>query len=358
MKDREALILLNMLNCLTPKKAREAILRLERPQDIFKLGFRELEPLLGKGPAEELLAKRSSEEFAEELRLIERERIDIMTVLDEDYPPLLSEISEPPLLLYLKGQRSLLRENSLAVVGSRRASFYGLSSAERFSYSLAYLGIVIVSGLARGIDTSAHKGALKAQGATVGVLGSGLLNLYPRENQALAREIEERGCLISEFPLRTPPFRGNFPRRNRIISGLSLGVLVVEAAQRSGALITANFALEQGREVFALPGSYSSPQSKGTHFLIKQGAKLIDSLEDILEELNLKIEKLPERNSQVRNFSPQEREVFEALSREPKDIETLFKELNLARTSLYQALLSLRVKGLIKELPGKVYVKR
>ncbi len=360
MSDREALILLNMVEGLSPRKAKEFLSKLDKPKEIFTLQFKSLEAFLGKSLTQKLLAKRDSQEFKEELRLIEKEKIDIITILDEDYPSLLSEIYEPPFLLYLKGRRSLLNEKCFAVVGSRRASFYGLSSSERFSYSLAYLGLVIVSGLALGIDTYAHKGALEAGGGTLAVLGSGLLNIYPKQNKNLAQEITERGCLLSEFPLTMPPFPRNFPRRNRIISGLSLGVLVVEARLRSGALITANFALEQGREVFALPGGYNSPQSKGTHLLIKQGAKLIDSLEDILEELNVELnrKKIFLDNSFKLNLSDRERVVFEAVSKEAKDIETLFREAHLERGVLYQIILSLLMKGLIRELPGKLYIRR
>jgi len=249
MTDREALILLNMVDGLGPKRIEAALSRLGRPRDIFTVKKESLEEFLGEGLSGAILKKRNSPQFARELELIERESVDILTILDKDYPALLKEVYGPPPVLYLKGRRNILSKKSFSIVGSRRASFYGLNSSRKFSFSLAYLGFVIVSGLARGVDTYAHKGALEAKGGTVAVLGSGLLNLYPKENKDLAEDIERSGCIISEFPLKTLPFRGNFPRRNRIISGLSCGVLVAEAAKRSGALITANFALEQGREV-------------------------------------------------------------------------------------------------------------
>ncbi len=204
---------------------------------------------------------------------------------DKGYPTNLKYIYDPPPTLYVKG--NILPEDNIAIaiIGSRRATYYGLKNAENLSFELAAGGITIISGLARGVDSAAHRGALKAGGRTIAVLGSGLNIIYPPENEKLAREILQCGAVISEFPQGTAPLRQNFPRRNRIISGLSLGVVVVEAAKRSGALITANLALEQGREVFALPGKIDSFTSRGTHDLIKQGAKLVESAEDIIEEL-------------------------------------------------------------------------
>ncbi len=199
---------------------------------------------------------------------------------------LLKEIANPPLVLYVKGKEEILKELLLAIVGSRLPSAYGRGMAYDYASQLSLLGIGVVSGLARGIDTAAHQAAVKNKG-TVAVLGSGLLHIYPQENSPLAEEITRNGALVSEFPLKTSPLKDNFPRRNRIISGLCRGVLVIEAALRSGALITARLACEQNREVFALPGKADSDLSKGTHKLIKEGAKLVDSLEDILEELNL-----------------------------------------------------------------------
>ena len=204
---------------------------------------------------------------------------------DKDYPLNLRYIYQPPATIYLEGNLIAQDNIAIAIVGSRRATDYGLNNAERIGFELASRGITVVSGLARGIDSAAHRGALKAGGRTIAVLGSGLDVIYPPENKKLAQDIAQGGAVISEFIPDTPPHRENFPRRNRIISGLSLGVVVVEAAKRSGALITENFALEQGREVFALPGKVDSFTSGGVHDLIKEGAKLIESIEDIIEEL-------------------------------------------------------------------------
>lgn len=361
--NREALILLNMIEGLGPAKIVELLNFLKEPSRIFSLSLKSLSriPPLDEKFACSIVEKRASSLFLEELKEIDKEKIEIITLLDEDYPFLLRQISSPPPLLYLKGKRKLLNERCLAIVGSRRASFYGLKEAEKFSYQLSSLGLVIVSGLARGIDTSAHKGALRGGGLTIAVLGSGFLNLYPKENKRLFERIGKEGCVVSEFPLFKPPFRENFPRRNRIISGLSLGVLVVEAALRSGALITANFALEQGREVFALPGKIDSAQSKGTHLLIKEGAKLVENIEDIIGELNITIEvRDSSGDTSARTnlkLSSEEESIFKILNSEPRNVEYLLAKSGLDFKRFTHALFSLQLKHLIKELPGKTYVR-
>jgi DNA processing protein len=275
-------IFLNLLN-LKPKKLNDIISRLDDVDDLLTLNkFPGLE-------REELCAFRDSGNLDRELKLMQENNITCVDIFDSEYPRLLKQIDNPPLVLYIKGQKNILNNFSLAIVGSRQATAGGISLAKHFSKKLASLGIIIVSGLARGIDSAAHQAALTV-GLSLGVLGSGLLNVYPRENKQLSEELAQNGALISEFPLRASPAKENFPRRNRIVSGLSQGVLVVEAALRSGALITAHLGLEQNREVFAMPGNPESPLSRGTHKLIKQGAKLVDSLEDILEEFpNLKV---------------------------------------------------------------------
>ncbi len=283
---KRSLVLLNIIKFFSADKLRIVVDYFKDSDEILKAQRADfLSAGLTEKDADNILSHRDSKGFEEELGLIEKEKVSIIDLFDDDYPELLRELYYPPLVLYLRGDRKILREFCFAVVGSRRATFYGLSMAERFSFSLSGLGMVIVSGLARGIDTAVHKAALK-RGRTIAVLGSGLLNIYPVQNKGLAEKISESGVLISEFPLREMPLRENFPRRNRIISGLSKGVLIVEAAEKSGALITARCALEQNREVFALPGKADSPLSKGSHRLIKEGAKLVDCLEDILEELN------------------------------------------------------------------------
>lgn len=236
---------------------------------------------------QQIIKIRDSRLFSDELEAIAENKFKVIDIFDDSYPYLLKQISSPPLLLYLKGNVELLKNYSLAIVGTRAPSEYGKRVAFSFSAQLADFGFTVVSGLARGIDTEAHKGAIRKSASTIAVLGSGLNKIYPLQNKALAKHICQEGLLISEYPINTPPLAKNFPQRNRIISGLSQGVLVVEAAARSGALITANFALSQNREVFAVPGNISQSQSKGPHSLIKEGARLIDSVEDILDEINI-----------------------------------------------------------------------
>jgi len=283
---KKSSILLNLLN-LSPKKIADLVKSFPDLDLIFKASFNDLKRAvtLTTGDIEKILSSRSSRRFQDELALIEKNKVICLDIFDSDYPALLKEIDSSPLLLYLKGQAEVLGKVSFAIVGSRVASNYGMLLAKDYAKQLSGLGIIIVSGLARGIDTAAHQGAVKS-GQTVAVLGSGLLNIYPRENQGLVQSIIEKGAVVSEFPLQTAPLPENFPRRNRIVSGLSKGVLVVEAKARSGALITARLAVEQNRDVFAVPGNINSSLSEGPHKLIKEGAKLVDRLEDILEELN------------------------------------------------------------------------
>ncbi len=252
---------------------------------VFETGRSELEK---KGLSRFLIegiVKLQSVNPQDELEKSQKAEVKIVTYLDENYPLVLRQIFSPPLVLYIKGEYIAEDQLALAIVGSRRPSIYGRMTAEKLSGELVRRNITVISGLARGIDSCAHRGALKGKGRTIAVLGSGLGRLYPPENEKLAREICENGLIVSEFPYDCSPFPANFPRRNRLISGFSLGIVVVEAAARSGALITANFGLEQGREVFAVPGKIDSPTSAGTHRLIKDGAKMVVNVEDILEEL-------------------------------------------------------------------------
>ncbi|MBU2044555.1 MAG: DNA-processing protein DprA [Candidatus Omnitrophica bacterium] len=285
-------LLLNLLN-FSGKKIIDVIKVFPDPDLILEAGYSDLSRVgsLTAADIEAVLSPKILRRLDQEMGLIEKHKVNCLDIFDAQYPDLLKEISHPPLVLYVKGDLSVLNKYLLAIVGSRKASAYGLSLAGKYSTELSKLGIGIVSGLARGIDTATHQAALK-NGRTVAVLGSGLLNVYPKENTRLFNQIVESGAVVSEFPLGVLPHPDNFPRRNRIVSGLTRGVLVVEAAQRSGALITARLACEQNREVFALPGGADSLMSKGTHQLIKQGAKLVDCLEDIIEELNLNFAQL------------------------------------------------------------------
>lgn len=285
----------------------------------------------------------------------------ISVVLRNDplFPACLLQVMNIPCILYCCGDISLLNQKSLAIVGARKATAYGLQQARTIARRIAQEGLVIVSGLARGIDAAAHEGALAADGATVAVLGSGLNKPYPRETLHLFKRICEDGLVISEYPPDTAPLRTNFPIRNRIISGLSLGVCVVEAQAKSGSLITCDLALEQGKDVFAVPGPVTSPNSIGPLRLIQSGAKLVIYPEDILEELGIEVKDSLFHNleDKTKRISEKEKQVLNALSWEPLHMDKLLLKGVEFRKGLYETLLGLECHGLIKQLPGKYYVR-
>lgn len=274
----------------------------------------------------------------------------ILTLADSGYPQALLNISDPPLLLYVKGRRELLNRPALAVVGSRNATAQGLNNAEAFAQAASAAGLCIVSGMAHGIDAAAHRGGLRGPGSSIGVIGTGLDKIYPAANRELAHQLAQEGALVSEFPLGTPPLAANFPRRNRIISGMSLGCLVVEASLQSGSLITARMALEQGREVFAIPGSIHAPQAKGCHHLIKQGAKLVECAQDILEELG-RFDTAPVLPA----AAPEDHPLFAHLGFDPIDMDSLSQQSGLTIEALSAILLQLELEGGVAALPGGLY---
>ena len=291
MNDTERLLILNMVEDLGSVRTQALLKYFGSLEEIFQAKERDLKEVKGTGEkiAFEIIRSSRRIDLKKELGLIKRHNIKIISFLDKGYPKNLKNIYNPPMVLYVLGDVLPQDDVAIAIVGSRLASFYGIQQAERFGFELASRGVTVTSGLARGIDSSAHRGALKAGGRTLAILGSGILNIYPKEHRGLAEEISKNGAVISEFPMMAIPEKRNFPKRNRIISGLSLGVVVVEAAQRSGALITSDIAIEEGREVFAVPGKVDSITSRGTNGLIKQGAKLAETVDDILEELDLQI---------------------------------------------------------------------
>ena len=330
---------------------------------------------VGFKTAERIASTRGKFDVGAELELAEKLDVWIINVDDKRYPPALKQIYDPPPVLYIKG--SLTREDNLAIsiVGSRRCSLYGQEQSSRFAHFLSSAGFTICSGMARGIDTAAHQGALSASGRTIAVQGCGLANIFPPENKKLFELIAESGACISELPLGYEPLSENFPPRNRIIAGLSLGTIVVEAGLRSGALITARVALENNREVMAVPGKIDSPLSKGTHQLLKQGAKLIESVEDVMEGLGYIGEQLEDHVStaaekaaesvetplfdiKALKLSGPEKTIYECLNKEPSHIEEIIADTDLAAGSVNAGLVSLRLKGLIKQLPGSLFVKR
>lgn len=277
----------------------------------------------------------------------------IVTLADAAYPQLLLQTADPPPLLYVKGRRELLNRPALAIVGSRNATPQGLANAEAFARALSDAGITIVSGLALGIDAAAHRGGLAGMASSLAVVGTGLDVVYPARNRALAHKLAAGGALVSEFALGTAALGANFPRRNRVISGMSRGCLVVEAALQSGSLITARLANEQGREVFALPGSIHSPLAKGCHALIKQGAKLVDSANDILEELHLAA--APPAVHEIPDLDPDAARLLVLLGFEPTGLDTLCARGGLSAEVVAALLLKLELQGLIAALPGGQY---
>ena len=276
----------------------------------------------------------------------------ILALGDNAYPPALLEIADPPNILYVRGDPDLLKARGLAMVGSRNATPQGIQTAENFAKTLAAHGLCIVSGLALGIDAAAHRGALASEGKTVAVIGTGADRLYPARNKELALRIAEYGAIVSEFPLGTPAIAANFPRRNRIISGLSRGVLVVEAAPESGSLITARLAAEQGREVFAIPGSIHSPVARGCHQLIKQGAKLVETARDVLEELGDQ-EEIPA--VQTLPSESQQTALITALGHDPCSLDELVERTGQSAEQLLGELLTLELSGQLASLPGNRY---
>ncbi|HJV65436.1 MAG TPA: DNA-processing protein DprA [Geomonas sp.] len=310
---------------------------------------------LSKAAAASLLNHDFHPLARQECELLAGSGAQVVDILSERYPRLLMEIPDPPPYLYVLGELSG-SETAVAIVGSRRASQYGLATATRLARDLVNQGVTVVSGMARGIDTAAHWGALKAGGRSVAVLGCGIDVIYPPENANLHQALRESGALISEFPMGTAPLAENFPRRNRIISALSKGVVVVEAGEASGSLITAHYALEQGREVFAVPGNVTMSGSRGCNGLIKEGAKLVERVEDILEELSLEV-KAPAELPQPAAFSltPQEAEVYTLLCRGPLQIDDIIVESALTAGEVSATLLRLELKGAVMQLPGKYF---
>ena len=321
------------------------------PEAIFSAGRLEARGIIGHR-ADLLFDFDPTEAVEHSLEWANQTSQHIISLADEAYPKALLEIADPPSLLYVRGNLALLQKRGLAMVGSRNATPQGVQTAENFAKTLAARGLTIISGLALGIDAAAHRGALAAKGETIAVIGTGPDRIYPARNKELALAIVEHGAIVSEFPLGTPAIASNFPRRNRIISGLSRGVLVVEAAPESGSLITARLAAEQGREVFAIPGSIHSPVARGCHKLIKQGAKLVETAADILEELG-SFNEAPEPEPPSDNA--EEGPILAALGHDPCSLDDLVERTAMSADQLLPELLTLELCGLIGTLPGNRY---
>lgn len=294
-----------------------------------------------------------------ELNLLHKLNCKVVTYWDEEYPELLRNIYYPPLILYLAGNIEKCDQTGVAIVGTRKPTNYGIQQAEKFASELSKKGITVISGLARGVDSYAHSSALNSNGRTIAVIGSGIDVIYPPENARLFKKISEQGAIVSEFEPGTKPDAQNFPRRNRIISGLSLGVLIIETKQNGGAMQTAAYALDQNREIFALPGNVNSPQSEGPNLLIQKGeAKLVLTAEDIIEELGVKLghEKKTEKRTRQIALSLFEEKILEALGNEALHIDIIADKASMNTSECLVHLLSLEFKGLIKQLPGKIFM--
>ena len=329
------------------------------PAAIYAASHAQLKEVVTEKIASEIKNGIDDDALNDSLNWLTKDNNHLITLADPSYPKALLEISDPPPLLYAKGNLALLNQPSLAIVGSRNASVQGEKNAEAFASDLCHQGLCVVSGLALGIDGAAHRGALKANGATIAVVGTGLDIVYPAKHRDLAHQIVERGLIISEFALGTPSKPQNFPKRNRIISGLSLGCLVVEANLQSGSQITARLAAEQGREVFAIPGSIHSPMSKGCHQLIKQGAKLVDCIQDILDELDIKKSEISQQDSA--SINPEEslknNVLLNMMGFEPIQLEHIVNLSGLTVSEVSSMLMLLELEGSVASLAGGKYQK-
>lgn len=366
MDSREAFVALNLVEHVGPVRVRQllehfgdaaAILRASRSQLAQVRG-------IGEDTAAAIADWEKTVDLSGELQRIRDFGCRILTQADEEYPELLRQIYDPPVVLYVKGQLAPQDKNAVALVGARMTTHYGLEAARKLGYQLAYVGVTVVSGGARGIDTAAHQGALSAKGRTVVVLGTGINLVTPPENAELFERIAASGAVLTQFPFNRPADKQSFPIRNRIVAGLTLGTVVVEATLTSGALITANFATEYGRQVFAVPGRIDSPRSKGCHDLIKNGAKLCEGVEDILSEFEY-LFPASNRPPSVSDtgvlpalaLSENERRIYDALSDEETSIDDVIRHSGLPSSAVSVALLSLEMKRAVKQLPGKLFVR-
>jgi len=362
MDERRALIALTLVPALVPHVVKRLLEACGSAVEIWRAADTRLRAIPGMSPAAltALLAARPhiAVLVEETLTYARQQAIAIITLQDAAYPSRLKTIHDPPPALYVRGTLVPEDDLALAIVGAREATPYGVEVAERFAADLAAAGVTVVSGLARGIDTAAHRGALRVGGRTIAVVGSGLAHRYPRDHARCAEEIAQAGAVISEFPLSAPPRPAHFPQRNRLISGLSLGVLIVEAGARSGALITASCAAEQGREVFAVPGKITSALSEGTHALLKDGARLVTGVGDICEELHLSFAPvrgvtLPTRAA----LAADAQRVLALLSDEPLHVDAIAAASGFAPGALASLVLQLELQSLVRQWPGQRYTK-
>jgi DNA processing protein len=364
MNATEACIALNMLPTVGPVRLRKLLQVFDEPQEVLAAKRSDLRRVEGIGNevADQISNWESTIDLGAELKRVRDFGATVITEQSASYPRSLREIHAPPIVLYVWGELQDRDHHAIGIIGARRTTYYGTESAKKLSYQLAYAGLTVISGLARGIDTAAHHGALAAKGRTIAVIGSGLAKLYPPENAALAEKIRNgNGAVVSEFSMDIEPDRQTFPMRNRIISGWSHGILVVEAGLNSGALITAAQALEQGRSVYAVPGHINAPSAMGSNRLIQQGAKLVIDASDILEDLEILVpETKPSPEAATRVLPPlsqEERRVYEAIDATETSIDDIAARSDLPSAAVSSTLLQLELKRLVKQLPGKYFVK-
>src|SRR5262249_28473116 len=363
MNATEACIALNMLPTVGPVRLRKLLEVFNEPQEILAAKRSELHKVEGIGNevADQISNWESTVDLAAELERVRDFGATVITQDSPSYPRPLREIHAPPIVLYVWGELQERDHHAIGVIGARRTTHYGMESAKKLSYQLGYAGLTVISGLARGIDTAAHQGALAARGRTVAVIGSGLAELYPPENAALAEKIRAgNGAIVSEFSMEIEPDRQTFPMRNRIISGWSHGILVVEAGLNSGALITAAQALEQGRSVYAVPGHINAPSAMGSNRLIQQGAKLVMDASDILDDLQIVLPETTPPHAWSRSLpqlSDEERRVYDAIDATETSIDDIAAKSELPSSVVSSTLLQLELKRLVKQLPGKYFVK-
>ena len=366
MDSKEALIALNLIEHVGPIRVRQllehfgdapAVLRASKSQLLRVRG-------VGEETAEAIASWEKTVDLSGELKRIQDFGCQVLIQTDEGYPESLRQIYDPPVVLYVKGKLTTKDKNAVAMVGSRQTTHYGLEVARKLAYQLAYVGVTVVSGGARGIDTASHQGALSAKGRTVAVLGTGINLVFPPENNELFDRIAANGAVITQFPFNRPADKQSFPIRNRIVAGMTLGAVVVEADMNSGALITANFATEYGRQVFAVPGRIDSPRSKGCHDLIKKGAKLCEGAEDVLSEFEYLFpgSNRPPSASETGvlpalELSENEQKVYDALSEEESTTDEVIRRSGLPSSAVSVALLGLEMKRVVKQLPGKLFVR-
>ncbi len=365
MTDQEAWLTLNALPGLGGTRLEEVLKFFDgNPQKVLNASYGDLAQtgVLGQAVIENIIHFSKDNFLEREYNLIRQKNIHVISRADIDYPSALNDIADAPLVLYVMGDAKGLTQVSLGMVGSRVATYYGQKVAGDFAHRFAQASVAVVSGLARGVDTAAHRGCLRAQGITIGVVGCGLTHIYPKENAGLYKNIvEQGGAVVSELPMEVPPLAMNFPRRNRLIAGLSQATVVVEAAAKSGALITVDYALAQGKDVFAVPGPIDSLASAGSNQLIKDGAKVATSPDDVLEALGLEIAeqiKLFGKSGEVKvSLTPDENRAFRLLSSRPVHIDQLIHKLVLSPAQMAGIMFDLELKQVIRQLPGQYYVK-